>query len=346
MLGHPISFGFGTPIALGKASRGRRVAASVSNRGKKHMKLHPQGLRAFPRQCAVIALASAIGLPVWAQQAPPAGNPQSTPPTAAQEQQPSPEAQPSLNAPKEGFWGHMNPFARKKWVQKRLDPINDRLSELDQVNAKNAQDIKDVDARAQAGIHQAQSTADQANQAAQAAGSEAQNASNAAQQASGHVDSINSTVNGLDQYKQVTDLEVAFRPGTSVLTSDSRQKLDELAANLTGRQGYILEMDAHSPGSGSVGLQSSERLNDAVKRYLVEQHQVPIYRLHAVALGNAAVQQDASSTDQASNDQNSSNKPMRIRSNSVHIRLMENSLAAQAAASPQSAAASTGAERP
>jgi hypothetical protein len=240
----------------------------------------------------------------------------------------------------------MNPFARKKWVQKRLDPINDRLSELDQVNAKNAQDIKDVDARAQAGIHQAQSTADQANQAAQAAGSEAQNASNAAQQASGHVDSINSTVNGLDQYKQVTDLEVAFRPGTSVLTSDSRQKLDELAANLTGRQGYILEMDAHSPGSGSVGLQSSERLNDAVKRYLVEQHQVPIYRLHAVALGNAAVQQDASSTDQASNDQNSSNKPMRIRSNSVHIRLMENSLAAQAAASPQSAAASTGAERP
>ena len=174
MLGHAISFGFGTPIALGKASRGRRVAASVSNRGKKHMKLHPQGLRAFPRQCAVIALASAIGLPVWAQQAPPAGNPQSTPPTAAQEQQPSPEAQSSLSAPKEGFWGHVNPFARKKWVQKRLDPINDRLTELDQVNAKNARDIKDVDARAQAGIQQAQSSADKANQTATAAGSEAQ----------------------------------------------------------------------------------------------------------------------------------------------------------------------------
>jgi hypothetical protein len=303
------------------------------------MKLHPQGLRYFPRQCAVIALASAFSFPVWAQQAPPAGNPQSTPPSAAQEQQPSPEAQSSLNAPKEGFWGHMNPFARKKWVQKRLDPINDRLAELDQVNAKNAQDIKDVDARAQAGIHQAQSAADAANQVAEAAGTEAQNASNAAQQASGHVDTINTTVSGLDQYHQITDLEVAFRPGTSVLTTDSRQKLDQLAAGLTGRQGYILEMDAHSPASGSVGIQSSERLNDAVKRYLVEEHQVPIYRLHSVALGNAAQQQEASSTDDSS-------KPMRIRSNSVHIRLMENSLAAQAAASPQSAAASTGAERP
>jgi hypothetical protein len=309
------------------------------------MKLHPQGLRSFPRQCAVIALASAFSIPVWAQQAPPAGDPQNTPP-AAQEQQPSPEAQPSnLNAPKEGFWGHVNPFARKKWVQKRLSPINDRLSELDSVNAKNAQDIKDVDSRAQAGIHQAQSTADTANQTAQAAGTQAQSASNAAQQASGHVDSINTTVNGLDQYKQTSDVEVAFRPGTSVLTSDSKQKLDELASGLTGRQGYILEMDAHSPASGSVGLQSSERLNDAVKRYLVEEHQIPIYRLHAVALGNAAVQQEASAANENSTDQNS-NKPMRIRSNSVHIRVMENSLAAQAAASPQSAAASTGAERP
>ena len=24
---------------------------------------------------------------------------------------------------KEGFWGHMNPFARKKWVQREVDPI-------------------------------------------------------------------------------------------------------------------------------------------------------------------------------------------------------------------------------
>src|SRR5580704_9762534 len=193
-------------------------------------------LVSISRQCAVALLASAIGLPVYAQQAQTGNDNQSTPPSVAQQQQPSPEAQPSLNPPKEGFWGRVNPFARKKWVQKRLDPINDRLSELDQVNARNARDIKDVDARAQAGIHQAQSTADQANQAAQAAGTEAQTASNAAQQASGHVDTINTTVNGLDQFKQTSDIEVAFRPGTSTLTADSRQKLDDLAAGLTGHQ--------------------------------------------------------------------------------------------------------------
>ena len=52
----------------------------------------------------------------------------------------------------EGFWGHMNPMARKKWVNRQLNPVKDRLNELDQVSAANARDIKDVDARAQAGI--------------------------------------------------------------------------------------------------------------------------------------------------------------------------------------------------
>jgi outer membrane protein OmpA-like peptidoglycan-associated protein len=229
----------------------------------------------------------------------------------------------------------VNPFARKKWVKKQLDPINDRLGELDEVNARNARDIKDVDARAQAGIHQAQTSADAANQAAEAASNQAQAANTTAQQASGHVDSLNTTVSGLDQYHSITDLSVTFRPGTSTLTADSRQKLDQLAAGLTGRNGYILEMEAHSPASGSVGIQSSERMADSVKRYLVEEHQIPVYRLHAVALGNA---QASTSGDDS--------KPERIRSSSVHIQLMENSLAAQAAAPPQSASASTGAERP
>src|SRR5665811_482343 len=54
---------------------------------------------------------------------------------------------------KEGFWGHLNPFARKKWVNRQVDPIKDRTNELDQLQSKNANDIKDVDSRAQAGIN-------------------------------------------------------------------------------------------------------------------------------------------------------------------------------------------------
>ncbi|MDR3774909.1 MAG: OmpA family protein [Terracidiphilus sp.] len=282
-----------------------------------------------PSQLAVLLLASVVGFPALAQQAQPVGTPRDTPPSAAQQQA---TASPSTNAAKEGFWGRVNPFARKKWVKKQTDPINDRLTELDGLNARNAKDIQDVDGRAQAGIRQAQSAADAANQTATAAGVQAQQAGLTAQGASGHVNQLNGTVNGLDQYRQVTEAEVKFRGGQPVLSADARKQLDELASSVTGQHGYILEVEAHSPLAGSAGIQSSERLAEAVKRYLVTEHNIPVYRMHAVALGNA----------QSEGDEDA--KP--ARTSSVHIRLMENSLAAQAAAPSQSAAIATGAERP
>ena len=289
----------------------------------------------FPRYFAVVALASTMAIPVWAQQAqPPAADSQNTPSSAAQ--QPAPTANQPLSAPREGFWGRVNPFASKKWVKRQTDPINDRLTELDEVNARNARDIKDVDARAQAGIHKAQTSADAANQTASSANQQALNANSTAQQASGHVDKLNHTVNGLDQYHQVTDLDIRFRAGSPALTADARAQLDQLAASVTGHDGYILEMEAHAPSAGSVGIQNSQRLAEAVERYLVTEHQIPVYRMHYVALGNAQTPA-AGDADQ---------KPEPVRTSSVHVRLMENSLAAQTDASPQSASVVTGPERP
>ena len=285
----------------------------------------------FPNQIAILALVAAFSIPAGAQQAQPATGSQDTPPAAAQQQQPSPTAKPLNQQSREGFWGRVNPMARKKWVKKQTDPINDRLSELDEVNAKNSKDIQDVDGRAQAGIHQAQSTADAANQAAAAAATQAQNAHTVAQGASGHVDQLHATVNGLDQYHPITEVDVPFRGTQGVLSAAAKKQLDDLVASVNGHKGYIVEMEAHAPGHGSAGIQNSERMAASVKRYLVE-HDIPVYRVHAVALGNVA-----SAADQDA-------KP--VKTSSVHIRLMENSLAARDAASPQGAASTTGAERP
>jgi hypothetical protein len=301
----------------------------------------PKAMASFPRQLALLTLASAIAIPVCVAQdqvntGTSSGVSSQSAPSPDAQQQPSPTAQQPLSTPKEGFWGRVNPFARKKWVKKQLDPINDRLSELDEVNAKNAQDIKDVDARAQAGIQKAQSAADAANQVAMSADAQAKNASNTSEMASNHVEKLNGTVNGLDQYHQITDLEVTFRGQSPELSADSKTKLDQLASSLTGREGYIIEMDAYSPHAGSTGIQSSQRLAESVERYLVTEHQIPVYRMHFVALGNEAAPA-AGSDDQ---------KPERVKTSSVHLRLMENSLAARAEASPQSASASAGVEQP
>jgi len=286
----------------------------------------------FPSQFGVLLLASALAVPAFGQAAQ-TGQPATSPATTdATPLSAPPPAQPSIAPQKEGFWGRVNPWARKKWVKRQTDPINDRLTELDGLNAKNSKDIADVDSRSQAGIHQAQSAADAAAQAAQAADAQAQQASTTAQGAGQHVNSLNSTVQGLDQYKQITEAEVKFRAGSPILSAEAKEDLDKLAAGVDGQHGFILDIESHSPLAGSAGIQSSERLAESVKRYLVTEHNIPVYRMHAVALGNAHSEGDEDS------------KP--IRTSSVHIRLMENSLAAQASTPPQGADASTGVEKP
>jgi len=276
--------------------------------------------KTFPGQVAVFALASALSISAVAQQ--PASTSSTPAPSAAQ---PSPAAQSNLSAPpKEGFWGRVNPFARKKWVNRQLDPIKGQLNELDEVNAKNANDIKDVDSRAQAGISKAQASADQANQVATAAGQQAQQANATAGQASGKVDQIHTTVNGLDNYAEKNTVSITFRGGSAVLSASAKQQLDDLATTLSGHQGYLLEVEAHAPGAGGTGIQNSTRYAEAVKRYLVTEHQIPVYRMHSVALGNAPV----AGTDDS--------KPKSVRTSYVELRLMENSLAAQDGSTPRS----------
>ncbi len=239
----------------------------------------------------MFVLASAMTIPAIAQQTQPSDN--SSAPAAATQtaQTPTSTPPPAANAlpteEKEGFWGRINPMARKVWVKKRTDPINDRLNELDQVNAKNAQDIKDVDTKAQAGIKKAQDQADAANQTATAAGEQARKANDTAGTASGRVDQLNTEVAGLDTYKPLSEVEVPFKGGKPVLSKEDKDTLDEMAKSLEGHHGYIIELEAHSPGGGFVGISNSEREVEAVKRYLVVNHDIPVYRMHSVALGNA-----------------------------------------------------------
>jgi hypothetical protein len=265
-----------------------------------------------------LLLASALAVPALAQ-TPSSTTPQDTPQAATSQTTVTPPVTPA----KEGFWGRVQPFARKKWVKRQTDPINDRLTELDDVNAKNAKDIQDVNDRAQAGIRKAQDSANAASQTASVASDKAQQANSTAQGAAGHVETINGTVNGLDQYKPITEADIAFRGGSVILSADAKKQLDDLATTLDGQHGYILEMEAHSPLGGSAGIQSSSRLTAAIERYLVTEHEIPVYRMHAVSLGNA---KDTNDPDA---------KP--VRKSTVHIRLMANSLGTQMSATAPAA---------
>jgi outer membrane protein OmpA-like peptidoglycan-associated protein len=197
---------------------------------------------------------------------------------------------------REGFWGRMNPWARKKYVQRQVDPIRDRNNELDELTAANSKMIKDVDARAQQGIQLASAKATEADQHAIDAGNKAQAAQQTATQANTRLSNVEQVVGNLDQYKATNQTEIRFRPGQSVLSKNAKAALDELAVPLKSQRGYIIEVQGFSSGRGQTAIAASQKMADSVVRYLVLNHEIPVYRIYVVGMGNAPVSADEAKT--------------------------------------------------
>ena len=216
---------------------------------------------------------------------------------------------------REGFWGRVNPFARKKYVQRQTDPIRDRVNELDQLTSANSGAIKDTDARATAGIKLASDKANEADQHAIDAGNKATAAQASAQQVTTRVQNVENVVSNIDQYKASNQTEIRFRPGQTVLSKNAKDALDQMATGVKGQRGYIIEVQGFSSGKGQTAIQTSQKMAESVVRYLVLNHEIPVYRIYLVGMGNAP----APSTDDAS-------KGKHVSGGRVEISLLKNDL--------------------
>ena len=156
---------------------------------------------------------------------------------------------------------------------------------------------------------------------------DARNRADAAQglatDASNRTTSLNGTVSNLDQYQTVAETAVPFVPGRTVLGPKGKADLDDVASKLSGEKGYIIEVEGYSRG----GVQTSQAMADAVVRYLVTEHQVPIYRIYRTGMGKNV----AKSTDGE-----------KVIVNGVRVTLMHNSLATMGT----NTASNTGSQQP
>lgn len=238
---------------------------------------------------------------------------------------------------RQGFWGKLNPFARKKYVQKQLAPVRNRVNELDELTAANAKSIKDVDARAQEGIRLASAKANEADQHAVDAGNRAQAAHQTATQASQRLQTVQQTVESIDQYQPASQLEIRFKAGQAVLSKQAKTALDDMASSLGNQRGYIVEVQGFAPGKGRAAVESSQRMADSVVRYLVIEHNVPVYRIYTMGMGNARPQQ-------VSSTQGAQATPKYTRGGRVEVSLMKNSLGQLASAGSDSMPQGEGAQ--
>jgi len=155
-------------------------------------------------------------------------------------------------------------------VESRAAPLEDRASntetKLSQVEA-NAQrlsgqldELAAVSNAARGGAKAAQDTADSA-----VAG----------------VNATNERISALDDYEPQSVAAVNFRTGSAILSPDSKTTLDDIATKALNAKGYVLEVSGFADTTGTIerNRMLSQRRADAVIRYLVENHSIPLRRI-------------------------------------------------------------------
>jgi outer membrane protein OmpA-like peptidoglycan-associated protein len=241
------------------------------------------------RILATLPLAAVLAFPAFAQTSS-AQDQAQTSQTTTQSTDTATGKQPLQAPAREGFWGRVNPFARKTYVKRQTDPIRDRVNELDDLTASNSKAIKDTDSRAQAGIKLASDKANEADQHAIDAGNKATVAQATAQQATTRIQTVETVVSNIDQYKASNQTEIRFKPGQTMLSKNAKDALDEMANTVKGQRGYIIEVQGFSSGKGQIAIQNSQKMAESVVRYMVLNHEIPVYRIYLVGMGNAPVE--------------------------------------------------------
>ncbi len=201
--------------------------------------------------------------------------------------------------------------ATKKYVRNTTAPIQAKVDQVGEQTTQNGQQIQDtrnqvkqVDERAQSGISAAQeraSTADQhaqqADQHASAAMDKANQATQMGEQNKQELASLRQVVSNIDDYKLQTSVSVPFKFDKYALSNDARQDLDKLVTDVKGDKRFFIAVEGYTDNTGSKAYNEalSRRRANSVVEYLVAKHDIPIYRIHMIGLGEEKPVDDARS---------------------------------------------------
>src|SRR4030095_4010295 len=155
-------------------------------------------------------------------------------------------------------------------VESRAAPLEDRASHTESK-------LSEVEANAQRMSGQIEELAAVSN--ADRGGAKAAQAT--ADAAVAGVNATNERISALDDYEPQTVAAVNFKSGSAVLLPEMKTKLDDIATKALNAKGYVLEISGYADSNGGIKLNEalSQRRADAVIRYLVESHNIPLRRI-------------------------------------------------------------------
>jgi outer membrane protein OmpA-like peptidoglycan-associated protein len=171
--------------------------------------------------------------------------------------------------------------ATKKYVKGETDAVNSRVDAVEGSVEKAQTRLDDHDRRLDDNV-----------KATQAVGKTAQEASRTAQEALQRAQEAGKLAEGKFLYETaLSDDKVKFGFNASDLSPEAKAALDEFAATLkTQNKSVYIEIQGHTDNVGKpsyneeLGLERAE----AVRRYLSQQHGLPLHRINVISYGEDA----------------------------------------------------------
>lgn len=188
--------------------------------------------------------------------------------------------------------------ATKKFVRTEVGMVNEKVTTLGKSLEETQERVRVAEGR----ITEVDTKAAQAGQAAQAADKNAQaaqqtgnQAMEVGKQASARAEAVEAATRKLIFETVLTDDQAKFKSGEAKLSDEAKAALDQMVAQVKSQKSAIwVEIEGHTDNVGEASY--NERLGlaraEAVKRYLYEQHQVPLHKMNAISFGEEKPLQD------------------------------------------------------
>jgi len=169
-------------------------------------------------------------------------------------------------------------------VNTKVDTLNTSLEETQERTRQNETRIGTVDQKAEA----AGKSATEARAAADAAGARANEVGKIATEVNTRVDTVVAASRRLIYEVTLSEDQGNFKFGKTELPDEAKTRLDEMVNQLKADpKGVFIEIEGHTDNVGNKPL--NERLGleraEVVKRYLYEQHQVPLHKINVITYG-------------------------------------------------------------
>jgi outer membrane protein OmpA-like peptidoglycan-associated protein len=172
-------------------------------------------------------------------------------------------------------------------VNAKVDTLSGSLEETQERTRRNEERIGAVDTKAEAAGRSAQ----EARGAADAAAASARTVNGRVDQVVTEVAATNAALAASRKLLFEVTLNEAqgnFKSGTADLPDEAKARLDAVVGQLKAdSRAVFIEIEGHTDNVG--GPELNQRLGleraEAVKRYLYEQHQVPLHKMNVISYG-------------------------------------------------------------